>query len=436
MRRSLTAPFGYVVRPDAPWQRIRSMRSRLVLAPLRERNFRNQYLASAISAVGTTMGPVAMSLGVLQATGSLSTLGLVLAAGSIPMVLFTLLGGVWADRLPRDRVMIAADLVRVGSQSAAGSLLLTGRVELWSFMVIAGISGTATAIFQPASIGLTAVTVRPVHLQQANALLSLTRSAAGLAGPLVAGILAATVGAGWALIADAATFLGSAYFLSLLRLTETPRAATTSIRHDLAVGFRAVANTSWIWTSILGFMAIHLAFGILLVLGPAMLLEYENGAIGWGAIIAALFAGGLLGDAMALRLRPARLILAARLVEFLGLPLLIAFALQASPPVLAAAAFLAGTAATFPDALWFTALQQHVPEDILSRVSSYDWMGSFALRPIGNTIGPGAAALVGAGPTLMACAVLIGLIHAGSLFFPSVRKLRRVDEPLADRAAV
>ncbi len=350
------------------------------------------------------------------------------------MVLFTLLGGVWADRLPRDRMMIGADLVRVASQGVAGVLLLTGRVEVWSFMVLAGISGTATAIFQPASTGLTAVTVRPVHLQQANALLSLTRSIAGLVGPLVAGLLVVTVGAGWALIADAATFLGSAYFLSLLRLTESPRAAATSIRHDLAVGFRAVISAPWIWTSILGFMAVHLALGMWLVLGPAMLLEYEHGAIGWGGIIAATFAGSLLGDAMALRLRPARLILAARLVEFLEMPLFMAFALQAQPAVLAAAAFLAGTAASFPDALWFTALQQHVPEDKLSRVSSYDWMGSFALRPVGNAVAPGAAALVGAGTTLMVGAILIGLIHTGSLFFPSVRNLRRIDEPLPDKA--
>lgn len=404
------------------------MRRSEALAPLREPAFRYQYLASATSFIGTWLSPVALSWGVLQATGSTSTLGVVLAAAIVPQVLFMLLGGVWADRLQRQRVMLAADLLRAGTQGTLGVLLLTGHVDVWSFAVLQFVTGTATAFFQPASTGLTAVTVRPEFLQQANALLSLTGNASGMFGPLVAGVLVATAGAGWALIVDALTFLGSAYFLSRLRLPDLAPRERQDLVRELAVSFRAVAGAPWIWTSIFGFMIQSLALGVLLILGPALLLEYENGAIGWGAIIAATFVGGLLGDVLALRVRPVRLILAAQLILFLEVPLYVAFAVPAAPLVIVATGLLAGLSGTFCNSLWFTALQQHVPTDMLSRVSAFDHMGSSALRPIGYLAAPGAAALVGTSGAFLLCGSMLAAARAMSLVFRSVWNLRRLDE--------
>ena len=121
--------------------------------------------------------------------GSATDLGLVLAAGGIPFALFALAGGVWADRVGRRKVMIASDIVRAVSQTATAVLLLTGTAEVWMLAVLAFVYGTAAALFMPALIGLIPQTVRPARLQEANALLALTRSIASVAGPALAGVL-------------------------------------------------------------------------------------------------------------------------------------------------------------------------------------------------------------------------------------------------------
>src|SRR5919204_5009444 len=181
---------------------------------LRLRDFRLLFLAQVISTVGDFFVPVAISFAVLDLTGSASDLGLVLFARILGQVLLFLAGGVWADRLPRQYVMIASNIVRFFSQGLLGFLLISGHAEIWQLIVLQLVHGAATGVFRPAASGLTPQLVRPEHLQAANGLMYLTLSIGGIAGPAVGGILVATVGAGWALVGDAITFAIAAVLMA------------------------------------------------------------------------------------------------------------------------------------------------------------------------------------------------------------------------------
>src|SRR5262249_54121915 len=185
---------------------------------LQEKQFRLLWAGQAVSAFGDGLYPVALAFAVVELTGSAADLGLVFMAVLIPRVVLVLGGGVWGDRLPRQRVMLRADVLRCGMQALTAAFLLSGHNELWPLLVLSALYGAGDAFFQPAITGLVPATVRPGRIQQANALLSLTRNGCWLAGPVAAGVVVATAGAAWAFAADAATFAVSAAFLAPLPL--------------------------------------------------------------------------------------------------------------------------------------------------------------------------------------------------------------------------
>src|SRR5215211_5509172 len=188
------------------------------LAVLRRRDFRLLLFGQSISVFGDRMVVVALAFAVLEVGGSASEVGLVLAAGVVPMVGCVLIGGVVADRTSRRAVMVAADLVRVASQGAMAALLIAGSAELWMLAVLAAVTGSATGFFNPASTGLMPEVVPPDELQPANALRSTGFSLGEILGPLAAGLIVAAAGAGWAIAADSATFAVSAVLLATLHV--------------------------------------------------------------------------------------------------------------------------------------------------------------------------------------------------------------------------
>jgi MFS family permease len=397
------------------------------LAPLRGRPFRYQFGAQTISTIGSTLTPVALAIGLITIDAGAGTLGLAMAAYSTPVIIFVLVGGVWADRLPRQRIMVTADLVRAVVQCTVGALLLAESREVWAYVVLQFVAGTATAFYHPASTGLTADTVPAHDLQRANALLSLTRSLAGSLGPLVASGLALGVGAGWALVADGLSFLGSAFLLSRLSLLVRRVPVRDRFLTELRAGATEVRQRSWVWSSILVFAASNLAFAALYVVGPDVLISADGGEVAWGIVIATFSVGQGIGDVLALRVQPQRPLLAARLIELLQAPLLVALALDASLPWLVAGAVLGGIATTYPDTLWYTALQQHLPDEMLSRVSSYDWMGSLVLRPVGYAVAATAAGAFGPETILASVAVLVVVSRLAGAAVPGIRRLRRLE---------
>ncbi|NUT31942.1 MAG: MFS transporter [Hamadaea sp.] len=399
------------------------MRLGQMIAPLRHAPFRHQFLARAISLTGSSLAPVAVAFGVLQATGSAGDLGWVMAAYSVPMLILMLVGGVWADRLPRHHVMIAADLTRCVTQVAFGLLLVTGHASLWAMVALQALNGAAQAFAHPTTLGLTAATAPPESLQQANALLAVTSDLTGIAGPLIAGTLTVTIGAGWALIIDGASFLGSALLLSRLHLPPVVRPERRFLT-EVRDGFREVMRRDWLWSSIAYFAVFNLVFTLFLVLGPVRLAGVPNGALSWGAIMAALSVGTLCGNALALRIMPRYLLRWPRLAELLLLPMIVALATAAPVWIMVAAALVMGVIMTFPDALWFTALQQEIPEEAISRVSSFDYLGSFALRPLAYVLAAGLVA-VGASGSLWVIGAVFAVVTLATLALPGTRNLER-----------
>jgi hypothetical protein len=186
------------------------------LGVLAERDFRLLFTGQVVSQLGDAFTPIALAWAILDLTNSAGDLGYVIAARSVPLVGFLLVGGVFADRLPRRAVMVGADLVRLGTQSTTAILLLSGSARIWELAALQAAHGAATAFFNPAATGLTPQVVSPERLQDANGLRGIAMSSSGILGLTLSAALVAGIGPGWALGADALTFLVSAICLAAL----------------------------------------------------------------------------------------------------------------------------------------------------------------------------------------------------------------------------
>ncbi|HET7854831.1 MAG TPA: MFS transporter [Gaiellaceae bacterium] len=399
---------------------------------LRERRFRLLWFGQTTSTLGDGLVPVALSFAVIQTLdGSATALGIVLAAHMLPLVAFVLVGGVWADRLPRQFVMLGSDVIRGVVQATAAILLLSGAAEIWHLVVLIAVYGTAEAFFQPASTGLVPATVRPARLQQANALIGLSRSSSFIVGPAIAGVIAATTNPGIVFVVDAATFAVSAACLALLRL---PRVAREGERQsffaDLAGGWRELVSHTWLWV-IVAWASTYLGIVVapFLTLGPVIAKESLGGASAWGIIAAGWGAGSLGGYLLALRWKPSRPMLVCSLLVLLVAPAIVLLALRAPALVIAVAQAIGGIGMGFFSAVWQTTLQQHVREEALSRVSAWDWMGSLVFLPLGFVLVGPVSDAIGISTTLWVSVAWAVLSTCAVLLVPSVRNLRRLDEP-------
>jgi MFS family permease len=395
-------------------------------APLREREFRLLFLGRAVSLFGSAFAPVALAFAVLDLTGSASDLGLVVAAGVLPQIVFILVGGVWADRLPRHHVMVASDLVAGAAQAGIAALVLTGVAEIWHLVALQLVRGAASSFFYPASSGIVPETVSARLLQEANALLRLTRNATQIGGTAAGGLLVAAIGSGWALAFDAATYFAGAAVLTALRL---PRDLTLPERHfvrELREGWQAFRSRAWLWAIVVQFAFVNACtVGAWSVLGAVVADRELGGAAAWGLILAAQSAGLVVGGVLTLRYRPERLLLVATLAVFLFAPPLVLLALPAATWAVAAAAFVAGIGIEVFSVFWDTAMQQQIPPAQLSRAYSYDMLGSFVFIPLGAALAGPAAVYFGLAETLFGAAVVVVVVTALVLLVPEVRTLRR-----------
>ena len=390
---------------------------------LRERQFRLLFTGQIVSLLGDAITGVALAFAALDLTGSATDLGYVFAAKAVPLVGFLLIGGVFADRLPRRAVMLTADVVRFGTQGGVAMLILTHSAQIWEIVVLQAISGTASAFFNPASTGLTPMTVSPERLQQANALRGLSMASTGIIGSVISGALVAGVGAGWALAIDAATFAVSAFFLGQLRLPAHVTLPPQSFFGDLHEGWREFASRTWVWMIVVAASLGNMVLSVFVVLGAEISKTSLGGPGAWAAILAAIGIGSLLGGFVSLRIRVRYpLYFGSSLLAFLAAPIAL-LALRMPVAVIAAGALLSGVANMIFSALWETSLQQHIPPAALSRVSAYDWFGSLAFQPLGFVIAGPAAVAIGASPTLWIAAGTILVMTAAVLATPSVRRL-------------
>jgi MFS family permease len=388
------------------------------LRVLRHPDFRYLFLGQAASAVGDRVVVVAIALFVTQSTGSPTDLGLVLAAQSLPLVALLLFGGVWADRLARQRIMIGTDLFRAFLHAALAILIFTGAVRIWQLVVLEAMFGAAQAFFQPAYTGLIPQTVPEGLIQDARALTESMANLAFLVGPALATLLVLGIGAGEAFAFDALTFVISA--LLLTRVHPRPRGKTTasaSVLEELRAGWREVRSRSWVLVTIAVFTgAVMCVYAQWYALAPLIARDTYGGVGVFGLLEGITGVGAVCGSLAALRWRPRRP-LRTGLLLVLAWPLLgLAFALTAPLAVVIILAFAMGLGFASLMIWWETALAHHVPANALSRVSSYDWMGSLALMPLGFLVaGPlagafGAQAVLGVGSAIGLVLLLLALV--------------------------
>src|SRR3954454_13265473 len=373
---------------------------------------------------------VALPFAVLEAGGSIEAVGLVVTAQLMPFLVFALAGGVIADRGDRRRVLIASDVARLIVQGIGGVLLVADAASPLTLGVLAALYGTADAFFQPAFTGLLPQTVsHPGQLQPANALRGLSFSVSNIAGPAIAGVLVGGIGAGAAMLFDAGSFAVSVACLLRLRpivaadAAEAPPPAFLVAMRD---GWREVRRRSWIVAGLGAMCAYH---GIVLpavyVLGPVTVSDRLGGPGAWAAVVVSFGVGCIVGDLALLRWRPPHALRVAGIA-------LIAASCQAAvygsglgiagTCVLQA---LAGVGVTMFFTLWEVSLQEHVPGESLSRVSSFDYLSATALMPVGTALAGPIAAALGTQATLLAMSAVGVLCALAFLAVPGVRGLPR-----------
>lgn len=402
------------------------------LGALAEPQFRLLWIGQTASLAGDGLIPVAIAFAVLGIGGTATDLGIVFAAFTVAHVALVLVGGVWADRLPRQLVMVVCDIVRGVGEVVLAFLLITGSAQIWHIALGAAVIGAASAFFLPASTGLVPQTVSPARLQQANALMSLSRGATGIFGPPISGLVIAFAGIGAIFLIDAATFGISAISLLLLRpLPGEKREEPQPFMAELAAGWREVVERRWILAAIGAFAISNLAASPFFILGAVIADQRLGGSAAWGLILTGSGIGGLIGSVLALRLRPKRPLFVGFLItNLMALPML---ALVGPLPTLliAATSLLSVCAIQLANTWWFTMLQQHVPEHARSRVSSYDWLVSLVFQPLGFMLAGPLAGRFGFEATLLGAVALSLVANLGVLLVRAVREIRWV----ADAAA-
>jgi MFS family permease len=366
---------------------------------------------------------------VLALGGDGTDVGLVAAARTVPLVLFLLVGGAVADRLPRHRVMVAANALNCASQGVFAALVITGRAELWQMVLLSALGGTGHAFFAPAAEGMVLASVRGEQAGRAFAVFRMGVNGASIGGAALGGALIAAVGPGWVLAIDAAAFAVAGAlraFLDLRGMSE--RAPGGGLLGDLRDGWREVAGRPWLWAVVLQFSVVNAVVAAAeAVYGPQVAEEHLGGARPWGIALAAYGAGTVLGGLLMTRWRPRRILLTGVLCVFpLALPSA-ALAVPVSVGWLVAAMFVTGVTLEVFGVSWMLALHQEVPEEKFSRVSAYDWLGSIALVPLATAAAGPVEGLAGRPAALWGCSALVVLLTAAVLCVPDVRNLARRD---------
>ncbi|NEY31020.1 MFS transporter [Streptomyces sp. PRKS01-65] len=391
------------------------------------RNYSLLTAAAVVTSLGSQGALIAAAFAVLEAGGDGGDVGLVAAARTLPLVLFLLIGGAVADRLPRHRVMVAANALNCLSQAAFAALVLTGEARLWQMMLLTALGGTGQAFFSPAAEGMLMSSVQGDQAGRAFAVFRMAMQGAALGGAALGGAMVAVIGPGWVLAADAAAFAVAGALRGLLDVSHIPpREPGGGLLADLREGWREVAGRPWLWGIVVQFSIANAVVGAAdAVYGPLVARDHLGGAGPWGVALGFFGAGTVAGALLMTRWKPRRLLLAGTLCVFpLALP---SAALAVPVPIgaLCAVMFVTGVTLEVFGVSWMTALHQEIPEDKLSRVSAYDWFGSVALMPLATALAGPAEEAFGRTPSLWGCAALIVVMTAAVLCVPDVRNLRR-----------
>ena len=386
--------------------------------PLRSPAFRWFLGGQAVTMGGSAMAPVALAFGVLEITDSAAWLSAVISAAVVPMIATLLVGGGLADRYRRDTVLgltsLGAGLAQAG---VAAVLLAHGHPAL--LLPLSALNGVFQGLTKPALRGIVSNLATGAQLQSASSLLSSVSNAAQILGPTAAGLLTASVGGGWAIAVDAASFLAAAACFARMSLPRVTRRADNGLRE----GWDYFRGNAWIWTVTLAFAVFNaLNRGVWQVLGPVIAND-TIGAAGWGLVLSARGVGALLAGAVMLKLTVRRPMGPALLaMSTAALPLILLGA-GVSAVWLAASAFVAGMATEFFTVVWTTVCNTHIPERLLSRVGAQDEFWSSAPALLGQLSAPLLAVAFGAAGTAIGGGAVAAVAIVVPLLLPALRRI-------------
>ena len=394
--------------------------------------FRRIFIARVVSNLGNGMSPIALAFGVLELpNGDAGSLSIVTGAHMVPLVLFMLVGGVAADRFGRARLVGVTDLIGSAVISVSAVALITGNASVALLAFNAFLFGILNALWWPAFSGLMPQIVPNDRLQSANAVVGMGANLALMTGSALAGVIVASVGSGWAILVDAATFLVAGMLVFSIRHLDRDAPAPEeqeSMVHQLQHGWREFSSRTWLVVVVAGFAFYHMAFeGFIGVIAPVQVKEALGGARDMGWMMGGWGLGGLLGTFVAFRVRVERpLFLACAVMPVISMWM---FALAVPAPIwmLVPIAVVAGMALDIFFANWMTVMQTNIPEEVRSRVSSYDAFGSLAFAPVGLFLAGPFTHAVGPRTALVTVGTIAFVASGSTLLSRSVRTLPRRD---------
>jgi MFS family permease len=402
------------------------------------RSYRNLWISTVLTIVAMTAFPIALAISVLDAGGSATILGLILGVRIVAGVIFAPIGGVWADRLPRRTVLIAAD----GFRAVIGSIVVIVEPESISFWALGAIiffMGVSDAFGGPA-VGAIMPSILPDHLLPVgNVVRGIATKGGTIAGPGIAGVLIVSFGTHATYIATSCFFLLGAAML--FRVTEKPNAQgqrePQKFLHEVKEGLRVVWYYKWIAA-----MIVMATFQLMMVVGVENVLlpvitKRDFGTAAVYATAAALFsAGGLISAIISIKMKIKNPGTVAVVVWglFIFAPLVLAF--PSSRELIYLAYFLAGFSVGPWEAFWFTTVQREVPAEYQARVFSIDYMGTVGLLPLGMAIAGPLADWLGERPLLIGISILHIAICAAVLFVPGVKQMKSGLPPYTPKSAI
>ena len=399
------------------------MQTREVLA---HKYVKRLFLARFISNYGNGMGPIALAFGILGLpNGSANLLGLVLGTTTVLFLIMAPFGGVIADKYGRARMVGLTDMAAGLVLIVQASYFTTGNVPIAVLLIVNGTFGILWGIFWPAFSGVIPAVLPEAGLQKGNALNQLLTNSGMIFGAASAGIFIDVFGVATTLAIDAASFFISGLLIYTFRHL-TPRVTGTenSMLTDLRYGWGVFLSFKWIVNLVFAWSFIVMCWAAAEnILGPLIALEHFNGAKSWSFVITAESIGLIVGSFIAIKIKVKYPLRFLQLTSFSVTFYIFALAKPQSLLVIAFGAFLFGITLDLWGTLWNTALQRKVPRDVLSRVSSFDAMGSMMFRPIGLAIAGPLSSLFGITNFIYILAALSVVAVAAPLFSAEVRNM-------------
>src|SRR5215475_7190176 len=401
---------------------------------LANRNFRLLLADRLLAPMAAAFSLVGVSFAVLAATGSTADLSYVIAAQAAPALVFLLVGGVIADRIAPQLVIVAANVMMAVGEGLFGILVLTSHPAVWVMIVLELVTGTGIALFYPASMALLPRLVPADQMREASAISRLTMNGALMAGAAVAGECVALFGAGWALAVCGVGMLATIPLLLGIQVAPLARAdgehgrdRAPNMLRELREGWSEFRSHTWLWATVLQFTVVLTAWaGGFQVLGPAVADAHLGGAAAWGLISAAEATGLIVGGLVALRWSPRRpmlfIVLSGGAIAIS--PLSLAMATLLPLWVICASSFLLGVVIEAMSVVWTVTMATNIPADKLARVSGYDGLGSMMGMPVGALVAGPLAARIGVSATQYGAAAITLIASALTLIPRDVWTMR------------